>query len=400
MEGADSPAVPEPLADPPETSLFPGEEIFDVTEYGAVADGDTKSSLAFLSAWDAACAHAENATFYIPEGTFLLGPVTFSGPCSNKQSPSVKIRGTLMAQPDLDAFPNSDWIEFKQLNGTSVTGGNEETTLDGQGGVEAWKQPSCRKSEKCTELIISLRFSNVSNGNVSNISVSNSKGFHVGFHGCNNINIYNVTITAPGDSPNTDGIHVSHSTNIKITSSRIGVGDDCVSIGPGSINISVTGIHCGPGHGISVGSLGRNANEKDVEGISVRNCTINCTQNGVRVKTWLGSPASNAFNFTFQDIVMINVSNPIIIDQEYCPSHSCKTAEASLVKLSDIKFKDISGTYNSKSGITLHCSSSVACENIQFADIDLNSTKPENSRQVQFNVKGIVTGLQIHNSSF
>ncbi|KAK3189243.1 hypothetical protein Dsin_028804 [Dipteronia sinensis] len=125
-----------------------------------------------------------------------------------------------------------------------------------------------------------------------------------------------------------------------------------------------------------LGALARNPNEKDVRGINVRNCTINGTQNGVRVKTWLGSPAaSKAFNFTFQDIVMSNVSNPIIIDQEYCPSHDCNTSKASLVKLSDIEFKNISGTYNSKSKVTLHCSSSVPCENIRFEDIHLNYTK-------------------------
>ncbi|KAI9195875.1 hypothetical protein LWI28_018963 [Acer negundo] len=375
---ADYPEISEPSADspePPETIFFPGEQLFDVTDYGAVADGNTDSSSAFLSAWDAACAHAENATLYIPEGEFLLGPVTFSGPCSNGKSPNVEIRGTLMAQPELDAFPDSNWIKFEQLNGINVAGGNEEAILDAQGGVEAWKQPSCSKSEKCEKLVTSLRFSNVSNGNISNIALLNGKGFHVVFQDCNNINIYKVNITAPGDSPNTDGIHASQSTEINITSSIIGVGDDCVSIGPGSVNISVFRISCGPGHGISVGSLGRNPNEKDVTGISVRNCTINGTQNGVRVKTWPGSTASKAFNFTFQDIIMSNVSNPIIIDQEYCPSHNCKTSEASLVKLSDIEFKNISGTYNSKSKVTLHCSTSVPCENIKFEDIHLNYTK-------------------------
>lgn len=74
----------------------------------------------------------------------------------------------------------------------------------------------------------------------------------------------------------------------------------------------------------SVGSLGKYQNEADVVGVVVRNCTISNTQNGVRVKTWPGSPESVASNFTFEDIVMINVSNPIIIDQEYCPSGSCE----------------------------------------------------------------------------
>lgn len=92
----------------------------------------------------------------------------------------------------------------------------------------------------------------------------------------------------------------------------------------------------------SIGSLGKYTDEEDVVGINVRNCTITGTQNGVRVKTWPGAPASRASNLMFTDIVMINVSNPIIIDQEYCPSNSCKsTSEVTMIiKQSYIKNTD------------------------------------------------------------
>lgn len=79
----------------------------------------------------------------------------------------------------------------------------------------------------------------------------------------------------------------------------------------------------------SVGSLGKSSGEMDVVGIHVSNCTINGTQNGVRIKTWQGAPPSQASNLVFEDISMINVSNPIIIDQQYCPSGTCNTKEAS-----------------------------------------------------------------------
>lgn len=75
-------------------------------------------------------------------------------------------------------------------------------------------------------------------------------------------------------------------------------------------------------HG-SVGSLGKYKNEEKVDLIRVSNCTINGTQNGVRVKTWPGAPPSEASNMIFENIVMTNVTSPIIIDQEYCPSQQC-----------------------------------------------------------------------------
>lgn len=60
-----------------------------------------------------------------------------------------------------------------------------------------------------------------------------------------------------------------------------------------------------------------------MRGITVKNCTLTGTENGVRIKTWPGSPPSAASKFIFHDIVMNNVKNPIVIDQEY-NSHNKK----------------------------------------------------------------------------
>lgn len=74
--------------------------------------------------------------------------------------------------------------------------------------------------------------------------------------------------------------------------------------------------------------------------------------------------------------------------------------QPSLVELSNIHFKNISGTYNTESGVTLICSSGVPCDNIHLIDINLNPTEPETPREGRFNVKGVVNGLEILNSSF
>lgn len=132
----------------------------------------------------------------------------------------------------------------------------------------------------------------------------------------------NLKISAPKNSPNTDGIHIGQSNGVEISSSVIGTGDDCVSIGQGSKNINITDVYCGPGHGISVGSLGK-AKDEQVIGLTVRNCTFTETDNGVRIKTWPDSTEGLASNFTFDNIVMNNVGNPIVIDQQYCPYNKC-----------------------------------------------------------------------------
>lgn len=133
-----------------------------------------------------------------------------------------------------------------------------------------------------------------------------------------------MTITAPEDSLNTDGIHIGRSTGIRIIDSHIGTGDDCVSLGDGSKDIVVKGVSCGPGHGISIGSLGKYDGEEPVVGVKVIGCTLTKTMNGVRIKTWPNSFDGAASHMRFENITMDNVANPIIIDQVYCPYNQCQ----------------------------------------------------------------------------
>lgn len=170
----------------------------------------------------------------------------------------------------------------------------------------------------------------MTNGTVEHITSLDSKFFHLHLFECNNMKLDSLRITAPGESPNTDGIHLGNSKNIEISNSVIETGDDCISIGPGDKNISISGIFCGPGHGISVGSLGGSAIEGDVADLSVTNCTFTNTTNGVRIKTWQESPPTRASNFIFDDLVMRSVENPIVIDQTYCPNNLCSNKVGNL----------------------------------------------------------------------
>ncbi|KAE9447459.1 hypothetical protein C3L33_20643, partial [Rhododendron williamsianum] len=62
--------------------------------------------------------------------------------------------------------------------------------------------------------------------------------------------------------------------------------DDCVSIGDFTSHLSITNVNCGPGHGISIGSLGKDGNFVQVENIHVSNSFFKGTTNGARIKTW------------------------------------------------------------------------------------------------------------------
>jgi polygalacturonase len=69
----------------------------------------------------------------------------------------------------------------------------------------------------------------------------------------------------------------------------------------------------------SVGSLGKNPNEAGVQNVTVKNTIFTGTENGLRIKSWARLSKGFAKGVVFDGATMINVNNPIIIDQSYCP---------------------------------------------------------------------------------
>ncbi|XP_021846839.2 exopolygalacturonase isoform X2 [Spinacia oleracea] len=352
------------------TNTFCQGIIINVTSFRVRADGKTDDTRAFIAAWEKVCNSQGNVTLLIPKGTYLVGPLKLRGPCENVSSLTVLIKGYLKAKTDLSEYEfGSGWIEFAWINGLTLTGGG---VFDGQGAT-AWPFNNCPTSSNCDLLPTNLKFVGMNRTVVDDITSLNSKFFHLALVECRDFNGSRLEISAPEDSPNTDGIHLERSSNVSFSWSNIGTGDDCISVGQGNSQITITNITCGPGHGISVGSLGKYPHEQDVNGLLVRNCTISGTSNGIRIKTWADSPGrSSATNMKFENIVMKHVRNPIIIDQAYCPFHSCSSQAPSRVRLSNIYFKNIRGTSLSQVAVTLSCSKGIPCKNIFLQNVHLN----------------------------
>ena len=103
----------------------------------------------------------------------------------------------------------------------------------------------------CMSLHQALKLVRCNNLEVSRISSKDSPQMHVAVVESSGVNVWGFTVTAPGSSPNTDGIHIDRSRNVRGAGSRIGTGDDCISISSGSSFVAaVDGIDCGPGHGV------------------------------------------------------------------------------------------------------------------------------------------------------
>ncbi|KAJ8755434.1 hypothetical protein K2173_019232 [Erythroxylum novogranatense] len=337
---------------------------YNVITYGAKPDGRTDSTLSFLKAWRAACNSAIASTIYVPKGRYLIKAVEFTGPCKNRLT--VLIAGTIVAPTNYRALGNSGyWILFIKVDRVSVLGG----TLDAKGSG-FW---TCRRSGKnCPVGARSITFNWANDVLISGLTSINSQLSHLVINSCNNVMVRNVRLIAPDQSPNTDGIHVQSSVGVTITGSTLQTGDDCISIGPGTRNLHMSNIKCGPGHGVSIGSLGKEYNEDGVQNITLTNAVFSGSDNGVRIKSWARPSNSYVRNVLFQNIVMRNVENPIIIDQNYCPNSQGCPRQSSGVKISQVTYKNIQGTSATPEAVTFDCSPSNPCRGIRLQDIKLS----------------------------
>ncbi|KAL3567263.1 hypothetical protein D5086_029914 [Populus alba] len=453
---------------------------YNVIKFGAKPDGKTDSTQPFLKAWSAACSSASPSTIYVPKGRYLLKATVFRGPCKNKIT--VQIDGTLVAPADYRALGNSGyWILFIKVNRVSVFGG----TLDAKG-AGFW---ACRKSgQNCpvgartkalTPTVFTCKHrpelqsrtgSTLQTGDdcisigpstrnllMSSIKCGPGHGISIGSLGkeFNEDGVDNITLTNSIFSGSDNGQSNAASASYNVikfgakpdgktdstqpflkawsaacssaspstiyvpkgryllkatvfrgagfwacrksgqncpvgartkaltptvftckhrpelqsrTGSTLQTGDDCISIGPSTRNLLMSSIKCGPGHGIS-GS-----------------------DNGVRIKSW--ARPSNGFvrNVVFQNLIMKNVKNPIIIDQNYCPDNQGCPGQSSGVQISQVTYRNIQGTSATPEAVTFDCSPSNPCRGIKLQDIKLTYTNTAATSSCK-NIGGTISGV-------
>jgi glycosyl hydrolase family 28 len=149
---------------------------------------------------------------------------------------------------------------------------------------------------------------------IQNVTLSNSPMFHIAISGSKsgNSTVQGVTIFAPATSPNTDACDVD-GTNILVQNCNISEGDDDFTCGGGTSGVLLTNNTYGSGHGISIGSY---TDSGGVSNITVINCTMNGTVNGIRIKSDDGR-GGLVQNISYCNIGMTNVDFPIQIYAYY-----------------------------------------------------------------------------------
>lgn len=318
---------------------------FSVRDFGAIADGKTLCTAAMQKAVDT-CAAEGGGNVVVPTGRYLTGPIFL------KSNVHVEILAgaTLLFTTEFDTVPAIDgrWEGVDgQVYASLFTGNNLENvaitgrgTLDGQG--ESWWKAFLRVREMRKKLGIDgqreienppgsplkwgrprmINLYRCKNVLVSGVNLINSPAWNIHPVLCENVCIDGVSITAPADSPNTDGIDPDSCKDVRIANCYISVGDDCIIIKSGyryqergspSENITVTNCVFGAGHaGIGIGS----ETAGGVKNVAISNCVCDGTDRGLRFKTARGR--GNAVeNVRASNFVMRNVGEAITVTMFY-----------------------------------------------------------------------------------
>jgi polygalacturonase len=270
------------------------------------------------------------------------------------------------------------FIGGKELENITIKG---QGTIDGSG--EKWWGPAeeaRRKKPGYTlprpRLIVLTRVRNL---RVQDVTLQNSPTFHLVPAECEDVVITNVTILAPAGSANTDAIDPSNSRRVLITHCLIDVGDDNVAIKSGRKvegrefgceDITIENCTMKHGHGISIGS----ETVGGVRNVIVRNCTLEDTDNGLRIKSPRGR-GGRVENILYTNVTMKGMSPTAITITTYYPKIPL-TDEAQPVTpetpiFRNIRISHVKGTATRAAGVIVGLPESVithvTLENVELS---------------------------------
>ncbi|KAK9161639.1 hypothetical protein Syun_007980 [Stephania yunnanensis] len=226
------------------TGLEPRPHSVSILEFGAVADGKTLNTIAFQNAifYVNSFADKGGAQIYVPAGRWLTGSFNLT----SHLTLFLERGATILASQDLSLWETTEPLPSYgrgiELPGTRysslITGHNlkdvvitgDNGTIDGQGSGwwELFKSQSLNHSRPyLVELINSIDII------VSNLTFLNSPSWN--FHPvyCSNVQVFNVTIHTPPDSPYTSGIVPDSSDNVCIVNCTISVSHDAIVLKSG-----------------------------------------------------------------------------------------------------------------------------------------------------------------------
>ncbi|WP_421918740.1 glycoside hydrolase family 28 protein [Marinifilum sp.] len=264
--------------------------IFDITNYGALADGQSINTKAIQDAIDAAYRNG-GGKVVIPAGTFVSGTLILK----DKVNLHVSLGATLLGSPNLEDYIEMSWghncdrqpwhliyadsVANIAITGEGIIDGNgkcfwEEYEKDEQGNmiVPRWIKA---KKHKISPLI---DINNSSNITVKDVTVKTGGGWNIHLFNSSIAKIKGVRIINNIYSPNSDGIDLTGCSDVRVSDCFIKTCDDAIvvkTVANSNVSERISVSNCIM-ETLCVGiKLGAGESYKDMRDINFSNCVCN-----------------------------------------------------------------------------------------------------------------------------
>lgn len=319
-----------------------GEETccVNVRDFGAAGDGVHEDTAALQAAISFL---PEGGRLWFPAGTYLTLPLCLKSHITLELDegavllgstdrerypilPSVTTHPSTGAQTLHNGFEGQEFDCYQSLLHASYA---EDIAIVGRGTVDGngqngdWWQDFNQFPAKRPRVI----FLNHTNGvTLHGITVKNGPSWHIHPFYSHDFLMLDCAVQSLKDSPNTDGVDPESCDEVGIFGCRFSVGDDCVAIKSGKIDMarkyrrpasrhSICNCLMEFGHGaVTLGS----ELSAGIRDLSVTRCYFYATDRGLRIKTRRGRGKDSVIdNVLFENIRMDKVLTPIVINMWY-----------------------------------------------------------------------------------
>lgn len=318
--------------------------VIDVLKNGAKGDGKIDDTTAIQTCIDAC---PLGGRVYVPSGTYVVAPLFMRSGVTLELAKGATLLGTTDKKKYLHypgvvvteaggEIPIMTWegnllpsrgafINAYKANGFRIIG---EGVIDANAQKAGWWKKKVIRDGKRKGLGRPrlFFFNDCEDVVLQGIHGCNSPSWSIHPFFCKNLGFYNVTVTAPPDSHNTDGLDPECCENVAIIGCDISTGDDCIALKAGKCyvgmhyktpakNTVVRNCLLRRGHGAVV--LGSEMSG-GVQDLSVTQCLFQGTDRGLRIKTRRGRGKYAVIDgVVFENIRMEDVKAPLVINMYY-----------------------------------------------------------------------------------
>jgi len=335
------------------------------------------------------------------KNAFIIQPITLAAGVTMLVDPEITILGSITyadyacntsenwCNPLISVAPNAYPATGSGIMGLGVIDGRGGVTLLDKG--ESWWKTGQDARPRLVYLSSHTTGASSDNFTAYKITLQNSPKFHLSGVG-NDLTVWGIKIKAPPDSPNTDGVDPSGSSNITITKSYISDGDDWISPKADSghiANVTIDYNYTYSGHGISIGSeTNAGLNNMYVHDIVIDNGFGGTSFDSLRIKSG-ASEGGEVYDVLYKNICINNGGDTIVIDPYYTSAAGTLYPNFHDITFSNVhkllhnsSYKSTMTGYNT-SGVVYPLT--VTLDNVAFDNDTANDFKaPDNFNNVQF----------------